>query len=56
VVLEVNRESVADVGEFQQKLAEAKKGVLMLVRRGETTLFVAVQRPADEPEQEAPAE
>jgi serine protease Do len=54
VVLEVNREGVADVGEFQERLAAAKKGVLMLVRRGETTLFVAVQRPAAEPEKQAP--
>jgi serine protease Do len=54
VVLEVNREGVADVGDFQERLAAAKKGVLMLVRRGETTLFVAVQRPAAEPEKQAP--
>jgi len=55
VILEVDREAVADVAAFQARLAQAQKGVLLLVRRGENTLFMALKKPqAEEEPQEAP--
>jgi len=44
VVLEVDRQPVTDAGEFRRKLDAAGKGALLLVRRGDATLFVALKR------------
>jgi serine protease Do len=43
VVLEVNRERVADVAEFRASLAKSKKGALLLVSRGGTEIIVALE-------------
>jgi len=48
VILEVDREAVADVAAFQARLGQAEKGALLLVRRGENTLFMAMQKPEPE--------
>jgi serine protease Do len=48
VVLEVNRKAVANTDEFEQQIAGSDKGALLLVRRGDTTLFIAVQRAESE--------
>jgi serine protease Do len=50
VILEVDRKAVPDVGAFDERLGATDKGVLMLVRRGDNTLFMAMQRPAKEEE------
>jgi serine protease Do len=52
VVLEVNRKGVTNVDEFEQQIAASDKGALLLVRRGDTTLFVAVQRPEEQKKEE----
>ncbi len=50
VILEVDRQAIKDVGSFEERLGATDKGVLMLIRRGENTLFIAMQRPAEEKE------
>jgi hypothetical protein len=44
VILEADRKPVATVGELDARIAEAGEGVLFLVRRGGSTLFIAVSR------------
>jgi serine protease Do len=44
VILEADKQPVKDVKELQQRLGEAKKGTLLLVRRGDATLYVAVKK------------
>jgi serine protease Do len=46
VILEVNREPVKDLASYRKalKAAAGKKSVLLLVRRGENTIFIAVKR------------
>jgi len=48
VIVEVNRKPVKDVDAYQSemKAADAGKSVLMLVRRGENTVFLALKPPA----------
>jgi serine protease Do len=43
VVLEVNQQAVADVGDFRDALAGKSKGALLLVRRGEAEIFVPLK-------------
>jgi serine protease Do len=45
VILEVNREAVKDVGAYQQAMNAGGKGkiVLMLVRRGDSTIYFALK-------------
>jgi serine protease Do len=43
VILEVNQRPVANVREFSQALSKSDKGALLLVRRGEAEIFVAVK-------------
>jgi serine protease Do len=49
VILEVNRQPIKDLDAFHAKLAERKKGksLLLLVRRGDSTVFLALKPPAD---------
>ena len=51
-MLEVNRKAVANTEEFEQQIGASDKGALLLVRRGDTTLFIAVQRVAAEPKEQ----
>ena len=46
VILEVNREPVKDLSSFRKaiKATVGKKSVLLLVRRGENTIFIAIRR------------
>ena len=44
VILEVNRESINDESTLREKLNAVKKSALLLVRRGDATLFVALKR------------
>ncbi|HTF35674.1 MAG TPA: DegQ family serine endoprotease [Myxococcota bacterium] len=44
VILEADKQPVKDVKELQQRLGEAKKGALLLVRRGDATLYVAIKK------------
>ena len=48
VILEVNRRAVEDVDSYRKALHESEKGknVLLLVRRGDNTIFLAVKPPA----------
>ncbi|MGH0031762.1 MAG: DegQ family serine endoprotease [Myxococcota bacterium] len=48
VILEVDRKPVGDVKSFEERLGAAKKGALLLVRRGDNTLFMAMQKAEDE--------
>jgi serine protease Do len=43
VILEVNQRPVANVREFSKALSGSDKGALLLVRRGEAEIFVAVK-------------
>jgi len=46
VILEVNREPVKDLSSYRKALKERKgKSVLLLVRRGDNTIFLALKRP-----------
>ena len=49
VILEVNRQPVENLEAFYAKMADRKKGksLLLLVRRGESTVFLALKPPAD---------
>ncbi|MFP6665338.1 MAG: DegQ family serine endoprotease [Deltaproteobacteria bacterium] len=49
VILEVNRKVVANLEEYSTRLKERKAGksVLLLVRRGDNTVFLALKPPAD---------
>ena len=44
LIVEVDRVAVSSAAALAAKLAAAKKSVLLLVRRGENTLYVAIQR------------
>jgi serine protease Do len=44
VIVEVDRTEVAGVGDLRKKLDEADDDVLMLIRRGDATIFVPVKR------------
>ncbi len=48
IILEVNRQAVEDVDDFRKALREGEKGknVLLLVRRGDNTIFLALKPPA----------
>ncbi len=50
VILEVDRKSVTDVTTFEERLGAAEKGALLLVRRGDNTLFMAMQKAEEEEE------
>ena len=45
VILEVNREPVKDLGDYRKAIKGAQKGksVLLLVRRGDNTIFLALK-------------
>jgi serine protease Do len=44
VIIEVDRQGVSSVEELREQLAKADEKVLMLIRRGDATLFVPVKR------------
>jgi len=44
VIVEVDRRDVGDVSELEKRLAKAGDKVLMLIRRGDATLYVPVKR------------
>lgn len=44
VIVEVDRESVHNVDELRERLAQADDSVLMLISRGDATLFVPMRR------------
>ncbi len=48
IILEVNRQTVDDVDAYKGALKKVEKGknVLLLVRRGENTIFLALKPPA----------
>jgi serine protease Do len=48
VILEVDREAVKNVAEFEERLGSADRGALLLVRRGDNTVFMALQKPEPE--------
>jgi len=47
VILEIDRKSIRKLSDYQKAITKIKKGkgVLFLVRRGETTLFLALKTP-----------
>ena len=44
VVVEVDKQSIEDAGDLEKALAEADKQAVLLVQRGEGTLYLALQR------------
>ena len=44
VIVEVDRQPVADVGDLREKLGKADDRVLMLISRGDATLFIPMKR------------
>jgi serine protease Do len=44
IVVEVNRESVSSVNELSELLGRSKASVLVLVRRGDSTLYIPMKR------------
>jgi serine protease Do len=44
VIIEVDREEVKDTKDLQAKLAEDDDSVLMLIRRGDATLYMPMKR------------
>ena len=47
VILEVNRAAVDDEKELRARLRDDKSSALLLIRRGDATLFIALKRDAD---------
>ncbi len=45
IIVQVDREPVEDVGDFRAKLEAAGESALLLVRRGDATIFVPLKRP-----------
>ena len=45
IVLEVNQQAISDVKSFRAALGGKEKGALLLVRRGDAEIFVAVKSP-----------
>ena len=54
IILEVNRREIENESAFSKALRglKAKKSVLLLVRRGENTIFVALKKPAPKEQEE----
>jgi serine protease Do len=46
VIVEVDKESVKDAEQLQDHLAEAEERALLLIRRGESQLYVPIKRQA----------
>jgi serine protease Do len=46
VILEVDRSAIGDVGDLRTQLDSADDGALLLVRRGDSTIFVPIKRSA----------
>ena len=46
VILEVDRYAVKNTKQLREKLDEADKGTLLLVKRGDATLFIPLKRAA----------
>ena len=44
VIVEVDRQRVTDVNDLRNRLDDADKSVLMLIRRGDNTIFVPIKR------------
>jgi serine protease Do len=44
VILEVDRYEVKDTAQLRERLDESDDGALLLVRRGDATLFVPIKR------------
>jgi serine protease Do len=44
VILEVDKSEVKSVGDLEKRLAEAEDGALLLIRRGDATVFVPIKR------------
>jgi serine protease Do len=44
IIIELDREAIKDVGDLARKLEDSKESVLVLVRRGDNTLFVPLKR------------
>jgi serine protease Do len=44
IIVELDRKAIANVGELTSKLEDSKSSVLVLVRRGTSTLFVPLKR------------
>jgi len=45
IILEVDKQEVEDVDGLEEKLAKANDGALLLIRRGDSTLFVPLEQP-----------
>ena len=48
IILEVNRQAIEDADDYRKVLRASEKGknVLLLVRRGDNTIFLALKPPA----------
>jgi serine protease Do len=46
VILEVDRSEIDSIDELRSRLDEAKKSALLLIRRGDATIFVPMKREA----------
>jgi serine protease Do len=47
VILEVDKQEVSDVGRLDELLSKADDGALLLIRRGDATVFVPLPAPQD---------
>ncbi|MCH8133077.1 MAG: Do family serine endopeptidase [Myxococcales bacterium] len=47
VILEVDKQEVSDVGRLDELLSQADDGALLLIRRGDATVFVPLPAPPD---------
>ena len=46
VILEVDKEEVADIDDLEEQLAASDDGALLLIRRGDATVFIPLGKPA----------
>ena len=44
MIVEVNREEIDDIGQLEEQLSEADERALLLIRRGESQLYVPIER------------
>ena len=45
IILEVDKQEVKDVDDLEEQLGKAEDGALLLIRRGDSTLFVPMEQP-----------
>ena len=46
LIIEINRDEISDLQDLRQHLENAGESVLMLIRRGDSAIYVPMKRPS----------